>query len=61
MKPSASAPPTAPPASNIYVWYVVGVCFLAYTINFIDRQILAILLSPIKQELELEDVHLGLL
>ena len=61
MKPSASAAPTQPAANNVYVWYVVGVCFLAYTINFIDRQILAILLSPIKHELELEDVHLGLL
>ena len=44
-----------------YVWYVVGVCFVVYTVNFVDRQILAILLSPIKQELGLKDVHLGLL
>ncbi|MGE0487417.1 MAG: spinster family MFS transporter [Gammaproteobacteria bacterium] len=50
-----------PHASPAYVWYVVGVCFLAYTVNFVDRQILAILLSPIKQELDLKDVHLGLL
>jgi len=47
--------------SNVYIWYVVGVCFVAYTVNFIDRQILAILLSPIKEELDLKDVHLGLL
>lgn len=47
--------------SNVYVWYVVAVCFLAYTVNFIDRQILAILLSPISVELDLKDVHLGLL
>ncbi len=47
--------------SGTYVSYIVIVCFLVYTINFIDRQILAILLSPIKQELQLKDVHLGLL
>ena len=47
--------------STPYVWYVVGVCFVAYTVNFVDRQILAILLSPISKELNLKDVHLGLL
>jgi len=47
--------------SPAYVWYVVGVCFVVYTVNFVDRQIMAILLSPIKQELGLKDVHLGLL
>ncbi|MCB1746522.1 MAG: MFS transporter [Gammaproteobacteria bacterium] len=52
---------SASQASPAYVWYVVGVCFLAYTVNFVDRQILAILLSPIKAELDLKDVHLGLL
>jgi len=47
--------------SGAYVSYVVIVCFVVYTINFVDRQILAILLSPIQQELGLRDVHLGLL
>jgi MFS family permease len=58
-----STPASAPviSASPAYVWYVVGVCFVVYTVNFVDRQILAILLSPIKQELGLKDVHLGLL
>ena len=57
-QPSAAAGAAARPG---YVWYVVGLCFVVYTINFVDRQILAILLSPIKQELDLKDVHLGLL
>lgn len=58
----SAVPPTVPSATTSpYVWYVVTVCFLAYTVNFVDRQILAILLSPIKQELGLKDVHLGLL
>lgn len=57
----AAAPAQVAKASAAYVWYVVGVCFVVYTVNFVDRQIMAILLSPIKQELGLKDVHLGLL
>ena len=31
--------------------YVLGVLFVTYTFNFIDRQILGILVEPIKQDL----------
>jgi predicted MFS family arabinose efflux permease len=41
--------------------YVLGVLVVVYTFNFIDRQILSILLEPIKQELGLSDTQLGLL
>ncbi len=41
--------------------YVLGVLVVVYTFNFIDRQILSILLEPIKLELELSDSQLGLL
>ncbi len=41
--------------------YALGVLFLGYVVNFIDRSILAILLEPIKLELELNDTQLGLL
>lgn len=41
--------------------YVLFVLFLAFTCNIIDRQILAILMEPIKKELGLSDTHLGLL
>lgn len=47
--------------SDAYVRYAVGLCFVVYTVNFIDRQILAILLQPIKEELSLSDTQLGLL
>ena len=46
---------------DAYIWYVVAECFPAYTVNFIDRQIQVIPLSPIQAELDLKDVHLGLL
>lgn len=41
--------------------YVLGVLVVVYTFNFIDRQILSILLEPIKHELGLSDTQLGLL
>lgn len=41
--------------------YALGVLFLGYVVNFIDRSILAILLEPIKLELGLNDTQLGLL
>jgi MFS family permease len=41
--------------------YALGVLFLGYVVNFVDRSILAILLEPIKLELQLSDSELGLL
>ena len=41
--------------------YVLGVLVVVYTFNFIDRQILSILLEPIKEDLGLSDTQLGLL
>ena len=41
--------------------YVLGVLVVVYTFNFIDRQILSILLEAIKLDLGLSDTQLGLL
>src|SRR4051812_16135004 len=41
--------------------WVLGVLVVVYTFNFIDRQILSILLEPIKHELGLSDTQLGFL
>ncbi|MGB1343269.1 MAG: spinster family MFS transporter [Pseudomonadales bacterium] len=41
--------------------YALGVLVVVYTFNFIDRQILSILLEPIKQDLGLSDTALGML
>ncbi len=51
----------APEFSPGYANYVLGVLFLAYVVNFIDRQILAILLEPIKEELQVSDTAMGFL
>ena len=49
------------PISSGYANYVLAILFLAYVINFVDRQILSILLEPIKQELEVSDSLMGFL
>jgi predicted MFS family arabinose efflux permease len=44
-----------------YSYYVLGLLFTVYVFNFIDRQVLAILLEPIKQDLQASDTAMGLL
>jgi predicted MFS family arabinose efflux permease len=41
--------------------YTLGVLVVVYTFNFIDRQILSILIEPIKAELGVSDFAMGLL
>ncbi|MFZ4688794.1 MAG: spinster family MFS transporter [Polymorphobacter sp.] len=50
-----------PPVGGAYAKYVLGVLVLVYAINFIDRQILAILAEDIKRDLKLTDADLGFL
>ena len=48
--------------SNLnYAWYVAVVLMLCNTLSFIDRQILALLVTPIKAELGISDSSMGLL
>lgn len=44
-----------------YRWYALGVLTLVYTSSHVDRQIVAILLEPIGQELGASDTQLGFL
>lgn len=44
-----------------YSWYVLGVFLLVYVMNFIDRQIMAILAEDIKAHLGVTDSELGFL
>jgi MFS family permease len=48
-------------AASAYSWYVLGVLVVVYILNFIDRQILAILAVDIKRDLGLTDGELGFL
>lgn len=47
--------------TNAYRQYVVWSLFIVYVLNFVDRQILSIVIEPIKQEFGLADWQLGLL
>ncbi|MGE8617796.1 MAG: spinster family MFS transporter, partial [Achromobacter spanius] len=44
-----------------YEWYVVVICMLAYIFSFVDRQILALMIEPIKHDLQLSDTQFSLL
>ena len=49
------------PFTPLYRQYVLGILLVVYVFNFIDRQILAILLEPIRKDLSLTDTQLGFL
>ncbi|MGE0178738.1 MAG: spinster family MFS transporter [Sphingomonas sp.] len=57
------AAPAARPAPRIgaYAWYALFVLVLVYIINFIDRQILSILVGDIKRDLNVTDAQIGFL
>lgn len=44
-----------------YPWYVVVVLMLALVVAIIDRQLLSLLVDPIKRDLEVTDTQIGLL
>ncbi len=54
-------PTTAGPPSRGYSNLVLAMLLLVYTFNFLDRQILGILVQPIKADLGLTDTQLGAL
>jgi MFS family permease len=47
--------------SPAYAWYVVSLLTLAYICSFIDRQIITLLVGPIKQDLGLTDTEMSYL
>src|SRR6478736_3379071 len=48
-------------ANPVYAWFVVLVLTLAYTCSFIDRQILTLLIEPIRRDLHVSDTQVSLL
>lgn len=44
-----------------YAWYVIGVLMLAYTLSFIDRQIMSLLVGPVRADLNINDTQFSLL
>jgi MFS family permease len=58
---SQDQPPVAAWPHPAYAWYVVGVLLLAYTLSFIDRMILSLLIGPIRTALDISDTEVSLL
>ena len=59
MNPSTTTKPAG--KRYAYEWYVVMICMLAYVFSFIDRQVLALMIEPIKRDLHLTDTQFSLL
>jgi MFS family permease len=50
------------PSPNLrYPWYVVSTLMLAYICSFIDRQVLSLLVEPLKRDFGISDTQVGLL
>ena len=52
---------STPAQSGSAKYYALSILLVVYTFNFIDRQILSILIEPIKADLGLNDTQIGLL
>lgn len=58
---NSSAKPAERHESLRYAWYVVFVLMLCYALSLIDRQILSLLVGPMKRDLHISDTKVGLL
>ncbi|MCA0201518.1 MAG: MFS transporter [Proteobacteria bacterium] len=47
--------------SPFYAWVVIGVLILLYTSSFIDRQIVGLMVKPIREDLQISDTAFSLL
>jgi len=63
---TASRPVVAPPSHRLWphagwAWFAVAALMVAYTSSFIDRQILSLLVEPIRKDLAITDTQFSLL
>lgn len=58
---AADMPARAQARAAPYAWYVLGILFLVYILNFVDRQIISILAEDLKRDLGLKDEEIGFL
>ncbi len=57
----SAATPKLDAISPGYANYVLATLFLVYVINFIDRQVLSVFITPIKEEFGVSDTFMGFL
>jgi MFS family permease len=58
-EPDASAPVTPQERASARAWYALAVLIVAMLFGFINRQILTLLVGPIKHDLSLSDLQIG--
>lgn len=63
LPPEAVAPAGAgtPPGTGAYPWFVVGILMLFSLLAFVDRQILNLMVGPIRADLGISDTQVSLL
>lgn len=54
-------PKPAVDRTSVYCWYVVVVLTVIYTVSFIDRQILSLMIGPIRKDFDISDTQVSLL
>lgn len=59
--PPAPALPGPSAKGSWHSWYVVGLLLAAYTLSYVDRQILTLMVDPISRDLGLTDTQFSLL
>ncbi|HYI06278.1 MAG TPA: MFS transporter, partial [Reyranella sp.] len=59
--PSATSHTPPPYPSNFYAWYCVFVLLGIYLNSFLDRQLVALVVGPIKSSMQLSDSQVGFL
>lgn len=45
----------------VYEWYLVAVLMMAFVVSFIDRQVITLLVEPIRRDLDISDTGISLL
>jgi len=58
---NASQVEETPYPSERTAWYVVGVLMVVYIFSFVDRQILSLMVGPIREDLDISETQMGLL
>ncbi len=57
----ASKPVSPGGYSPAYAWFVVAILMMAYVFSFVDRQILNLMVGPIRADLGITDTQMSLL
>ena len=52
---------TGAATSKRYAWYAVFILVIAYTMSYVDRTILTLMVDPIRKSLQIGDFQISLL